>query len=176
MVATRPRADRFSFVDAASLQAHIEHVVESTDTSLPPGYRTVAVPLAGENTAAAVCGHAGMRWLAPAEMPSAEPLALDVSVTAFDGRTGALRALTAPPLLPDGVDVRPLFAPRIGNEALAFRADACERGRRYVLYRVDVQAGRCLATVAATWRWPAGSPSWVYERARRLAERLREVD
>ena len=176
MVATRPRAARSSFVDQASLQTRIERAIESSHAGLPPGYRVMAVPLTGDDLGPSVRGHAGMRWLAPAGAPPAGPLSLDVSVIAFEGQSGALRALTAPPRLPDDVAVRPLFAPRIGNDALAFRADASEDDRHYVLYRVDVQTGRCLASIAGTWRWPAGSPSWVYDQARRLVERLQGVD
>jgi hypothetical protein len=116
------------------------------------------------------------RWLPPPGTPTAQPLAIDAAVTEFDRRSAALQAVTAPPAIPDGMTVRRLFPPRIGEETAAVRADLTEDGTHYVLYRVDVQVGRKLGTIAAAWRWPAGSPSWLYERARRLAGRLAEPD
>jgi hypothetical protein len=112
------------------------------------------------------------RWLPPADAPASAPLVVDVAVTEFEQRTAALQALTTRPEYPAGVRVRPMFAPRIGEAAEALRADVIENGAHYVHYRTDVKVGRRLATIAATWRWPAGSPMWVYERARTLAARL----
>ena len=142
-----------------------------TPEDLPPGYRCVCVP-PEDSSCWGVRGRSACRWLPPPGSPASAPLAVDVTVTAFDQRTYALRRLTAAPPLPDQLDVRPLFPPLIGDETLAVRADVIEGDTRYVLYRVDTRVGRCLATVAATWRWPAGSPAWVYDRARRLVERL----
>lgn len=157
----------------ASSQSALAHppTAPLTAADLPPGYRCTGSPTvqgAGEG----VRGCSGWRWLPPEDAPAAAPLAVDVTLTAYEQRTGALRALTTPPPLPDGLAARPLFAPRIGEETTALRADVTEGDTRYVLYRVDVQVGRCVGTVAATWRWPAGSPNWVYERARQLARRL----
>ena len=142
-----------------------------TTEDLPPGYRCLDAP-SDDASCCGVRGRSACRWLPPAGAPASAPLAVDVTVTAFDQRKRALRRMTEMPPLPDELDVRPLFPPRIGDETLAVRADVTEGDARYVLYRVDTRVGRYLATVAATWRWPAGSPAWVYDRARRLAQRL----
>lgn len=157
---------------APPLPALCAVVAGLTRDDLPSGYRCINPEPAAAAAPEGVCGRAALRWLPPAGAPPAEPLAVDVTLTAYERRTGALRALTSPPALPDGLQVKPLFAPRIGDEAAALRADVTEADTHYVLYRVDIQVGRWLGTVAATWRWPAGSPNWVYERARRLAGRL----
>lgn len=147
-------------------------VAPLTAADLPPGYRCIAAPTGSGEAGTSVRSRAACRWLPPAGAPASAPLAVDVTVTAFARRADALSALTAAPDLPDGLEVRTLFPPRIGDGTAAVRADIAEAGTRYVLYRVDVQVGRSLATIAATWRWPAGSPVWVYERARRLVQRL----
>jgi hypothetical protein len=106
----------------------------------------------------------------------AEPLAVDASVAEYERRASALRAVTDGPELSDGMEVRRLYPPRIGDETAALRADVTEEGTRYVLYRVDVQVGTRTGTIAAAWRWPGGSPAWLYERARALAGRLALAD
>ena len=147
-----------------------------TPDDLPPGYRRSATPPARTRRLKGARDEAACRWVPPRDAPPSAPLAVDVSVATFGQRTAALQALTAPPVLPAELEVRPLFAPRIGEETAALRADVTEDDTRYVLYQVDVQVGHRLATVAAIWRWPAGSPTWVYDRARRLVSRLTEAD
>ncbi len=140
--------------------------------AVPPGYRCLAAPAdvrcdrGGEVRAWAAC-----RWL-PVEDPGAGPLYVDVTVARFARRTDALRAVTAPADIPRGMAMRPLFPPRIGEETAALRAEATADGVRYVLYHVSAQRGCCVGTVAALWRWPAGSPQWLYERLRRLMGQL----
>lgn len=140
--------------------------------AVPPGYRCLAAPArvwcyrGGEVQAGAAC-----RWL-PAGDPGAGPLYVDVAVARFARRTDALRAVTAPADLPRGMATRPLFPPRIGEETTALRAEAVADGVRYVLYHVSAQRGCCVGTVAALWRWPAGSPQWLYDRLRRLMAQL----
>ena len=160
---------------APALPAVCAAVAELTQNDLPSGYRCVATGPQDDDIDGGVCGRAGWRWLAPTGACPADPLTVDVSLTAFEQRTGALRALTTPHEMPEGLQVKSLFAPRIGDEAAALRVDVTEADTHYVLYRVDVQVGRWLGTVAATWRWPAGSPKWVYDRARRLARRLADA-
>ena len=154
----------------AAVRSHVP-VPPLTPDDLPPGYRRAGAP-PDDSPCCGVRGRSACRWLPPAGAPASAPLAVDVTVTVFDRRKDALRRLTDTPPLPDELAVRPLFPPRIGDETVSLRADVTEGDARYVLYRVDIQVGRYLATVAATWRWPAGSPAWVYDRARRLAERL----
>ncbi len=140
--------------------------------AVPSGYRCLAAPAdiwcrrGGEVVDWAAC-----RWL-PVADPGAGPLYLDIAVARFARRTDALRALTAPADVPAGMTARPLFPPRIGEETAALRAEAIADGVRYVLYRVSAQLGCRVATVAALWRWPAGSPQWLYERLRRLMAQL----
>jgi hypothetical protein len=146
---------------------------------LPPGYRFAeATPSLAANSTSCTGARSRScwRWVPSTGVPTADPLAVDAAVTEFDRRAAALQAVNATPELPDGLTVRRLYPPRIGDETAAVRADVTESGTHYVLYRVDVQVGRRLATVAAAWRWPGGSPSWVYERARRLAGRLAKAD
>jgi hypothetical protein len=147
-----------------------------TAADLPPGYRCIAVAPPPRPAGVPAQSETAVRWLAPRGAPPADPLAVDVSLARFARQAEAMRALTGGPALPDELAVRPLFAPRIGDDSVAVRADTTAAGDHYVLYRVDLRVGGRLATVAAVWRWPAGSPVWVYERARRIAHRLAAAD
>jgi hypothetical protein len=141
--------------------------------ALPPGYRCcsggptdIRCPEESVVRARAAC-----RWL-PVTDPGAGPLYVDVVVTRFTRRTDALRAVTDLTGVPAGMVTRTLFPPRIGEETTAVRAEATADGARYVLYQVSAQLGCTVGTIAALWRWPAGSPQWVYERLRRLMGEL----
>lgn len=140
--------------------------------AVPSGYRCLAAP-AGmwDRQGSEVLARTACRWL-PVADPGGGPLYLDVAVTRFARRTDALRALTAPADVPAGMTTRPLFPPRIGEETAALRAEATAEGVRYVLYHVRAQRGCCVATLAALWRWPAGSPRWLYERLQRLMAQI----
>lgn len=138
---------------------------------IPAGYRSVPVSQCTE-AAHAPGSAAAWRWIPCGDAPATLPLAIDVTVTLYDRRSSALRAVTRPPELPDPMLARPLFLPRIGDESSAVRGDAVEDGQRYALYRVDCVRGLLVVTVSAVWRWPAGSPNWVYERAGRILNAL----
>jgi len=127
---------------------------------LPPGFTAVPLDpcedatLAGEARACRA-----ERWLAPAGAASTLPLAIDAGITTFSTVTAALRFLTAPAPAPDGMVARRLFAPRIGAGTRAVRLEVVSGDARYAIYRVGAQVDRRVATVAAVWRWPAGSPT-----------------
>jgi hypothetical protein len=143
---------------------------------LPPQYCCIPSPQVEHGTnSGAIVARSAERWLPPEHTRASAPLLVDVSVTEYAGRLAALRALTSPTPVPDCFRARPLFPPRIGDETQAIRADAVDGDIHYVLYRVDALAGTSIATVAAVWRWPAGSPTWVYGRAEQMVSRLREA-
>jgi hypothetical protein len=140
---------------------------------LPHGYRCFSVQPTEEPPGGAdLVQQASWRWLPDGPASGSEPVVVDVSVAAYGTRTAAMRAVTSPPALPACMAIRSLFPPRIGDETAALRADAEENGCRYVLYRVDFQSDATVVTLAAIWRWPAGSPNWLYDRGRRMARRM----
>ena len=141
---------------------------------IPPGYRCVPAGDCPRSTDAPG-STAAWRWLPRGDIRAAVPIVIDLTVTLYERRSSALRAVTRPPRLPDSMLVRPLFLPRIGDESSAVRGDALEDGQRYALYRVDCVRGLLVVTVSAVWRWPAGSPSWVYDRAGRVLDALAGV-
>jgi hypothetical protein len=145
-------------------------------SDLPAGYRCTdtATVLAEVRPRTEARQRRCWRWLPPPDASAADPLAVDASIAEYERRAAALRAVTDGPVLLDGLAVRRLYPPRIGDETAALRADVTEAGTHYVLYRVDVQVGTRTGTIAAAWRWPGGSPAWLYERARTLARRLAE--
>lgn len=143
---------------------------------LPPQYRCIPLTQVEDGTVSEVIvARAADRWLPPENSRTSAPLLVDVSVAEYAGRLPALRALTSPTPVPECFKSRPLFPPRVGDETQAIRADAVDGDVHYVLYRVDALAGTSIATVAAVWRWPAGSPTWVYARAELMVKRLRDA-
>ncbi|MFN8559704.1 MAG: hypothetical protein U0531_20950 [Dehalococcoidia bacterium] len=62
--------------------------------------------------------------------------------------------------------------PSIGDAGRAVRADVIDEGTRYVVYRVECLRGRRLARMTAAWRWPSGSPTWLYDRVRPIVGAL----
>lgn len=112
------------------------------------------------------------RWLPDAGAPASAPLVVECTAARFDRRADALTAVTNQPHLPDCLSVRTLYPPTIGDATAALRADLRDGDDRYVLYAVDLLAGMTVVTITAVWRWPAGTPAWLYDRAREAARRL----
>lgn len=157
-------------VAASPMPVLFAAAVDAIASTLPPGYAYgPGGDCTGRETGTEGDDRAQCRWLAPASPGPAAPLLVELAVTSYCRRTAALCALTSRPVLPVGAVVRPLFPPRIGSEAIAVRGDIVDGGGRFVLYRIDVLVNHAVLSLAGGWRWPAGSPDWIYERARLLA-------
>ncbi len=149
-------------------------ILQAVEPLLAPGYeRLPGAACTGKEAYAGATQREACRWLAGSPSVAGEPIVVELAASRFAGRTPALQALCTPPVLPVGMTIRRLFPPRLGDESVAVRADLAEDGERYVLYRVDLAVHQTVVSLAAAWRWPAGSPKWLYLRAQAVAAVLR---
>lgn len=139
---------------------------------LPPGYYRRPVPDGLLPVNLSVARRCAARWLPEPGAAGRGPLVLDAVLLALDRLTDALRLLTQPPLGFERLATRDLFMPSIGDAGRAVRADVIDEGTRYVVYRVECLRGRTLVTMTAAWRWPSGSPTWLYDRVRPIVGAL----